>query len=215
VDRGGPAGREPALLLPLPTRSALDQGPGARGPLPSERPRPRRRQAAVRHGAGRRRRGPELARARGARRRPARGAERRRVRGGLPLPHSPRVYVSTLYALLSATGDVIAVDVQVRESRRRVGPHAREAGQHRSVAGSERAGHSIGSRRVADASARPERPPPRRRLPRASSCAAGRAQARRPEPRRRSTPRAPYPRRSRAPRAAACRSPGRGCCRSA
>ena len=30
----------------------------------------------------------------------------------LPMPHSPRVYDGTLYALLSATGEVIAVDVE-------------------------------------------------------------------------------------------------------
>ena len=34
------------------------------------------------------------------------------VLGGLAMPHSPRVYDGKLYALLSATGDVIAVDVE-------------------------------------------------------------------------------------------------------
>ena len=33
------------------------------------------------------------------------------VLGELPMPHSPRLYDGTLYALLSATGEVIAVDV--------------------------------------------------------------------------------------------------------
>jgi uncharacterized protein (TIGR03032 family) len=34
------------------------------------------------------------------------------ILGGLPMPHSPRVYDGTLYALLSATGELIAVDVE-------------------------------------------------------------------------------------------------------
>jgi uncharacterized protein (TIGR03032 family) len=34
------------------------------------------------------------------------------ILGNLPMPHSPRVYDGTLYALLSATGEVIAVDVE-------------------------------------------------------------------------------------------------------
>jgi len=34
------------------------------------------------------------------------------ILGGLAMPHSPRVYDGTLYALLSATGEVIAVDVE-------------------------------------------------------------------------------------------------------
>ena len=33
------------------------------------------------------------------------------ILGGLPMPHSPRVYDGTLYALLSSTGEVIAVDL--------------------------------------------------------------------------------------------------------
>ena len=35
-----------------------------------------------------------------------------RVLGNLAMPHSPRVYDGTLYALLSATGEVIAVDAE-------------------------------------------------------------------------------------------------------
>lgn len=34
------------------------------------------------------------------------------VVGGLAMPHSPRVYDGTLYALLSATGEIVAVDVE-------------------------------------------------------------------------------------------------------
>jgi uncharacterized protein (TIGR03032 family) len=34
------------------------------------------------------------------------------VLGGLAMPHSPRVYDGTLYALISATGEVISVDVE-------------------------------------------------------------------------------------------------------
>ena len=37
------------------------------------------------------------------------------ILGGLPMPHSPRVYDGRLYALLSSTGEVIAVDVERRQ----------------------------------------------------------------------------------------------------